>query len=91
VVDEATEGFVRLHHRRGRIVGATIVAPDAGELISAVAVAMRYGGSLSDLASSVFPYPTLSVALRQAGDAYRRSALTPAARNALRYYFRLLR
>ena len=91
VVDEATDGFVRVHHRRGRIVGATIVAPDAGELVSTVAVAMRHGGSLGDLASSVFPYPTLSVALRQAGDAYRRSALTPAVRTALRYYFDLLR
>jgi pyruvate/2-oxoglutarate dehydrogenase complex dihydrolipoamide dehydrogenase (E3) component len=91
VVDEATDGFVRLHHRRGQLVGATIVAPDAGELVSAVAVAMRFRGSLSDLASSVFPYPTLSVALRQAGDTYRRSTLTPTLRSALRYYFHLFR
>jgi pyruvate/2-oxoglutarate dehydrogenase complex dihydrolipoamide dehydrogenase (E3) component len=87
VVDDATDGFIRVHHRRGRITGATIVAPDAGELVSAVALAMRYGGSLADLSSSVFPYPTLSVALRQAGDAYRRSTLTPRVRNVLRYYF----
>jgi pyruvate/2-oxoglutarate dehydrogenase complex dihydrolipoamide dehydrogenase (E3) component len=91
VVDEATDGFVRLHHRRGQLVGATIVAPDAGELVSAVAVAMRFRGSLSDFASSVFPYPTLSVALRQAGDTYRRSTLTPTLRSALRYYFHLFR
>jgi len=91
VVDEATDGFVRLHHRRGRIVGATIVAPDAGELVSTVATAMRYGGSLNDLSSSVFPYPTLSVAFRQAGDAYRRSSVTPTVRSALRYYFQVFR
>jgi pyruvate/2-oxoglutarate dehydrogenase complex dihydrolipoamide dehydrogenase (E3) component len=91
VIDEATDGFVRLYHRRGRIVGATIVAPDAGELVSAVAMAMRYGGSLGALSSSVFPYPTLSVALRQAGDNYRRAALTPALRSALQYYFHVLR
>lgn len=89
VVDEATNGFVRLHHRRGRIVGATIVAPDAGELVSAVTLAMRYGGSLGDLSSAVFPYPTLSVAFRQAGDAYRRASLTPAVTRALRYYFKV--
>ena len=62
VVDEATDGFVRVHHRRGRIVGATIVAPDAGDLISAIALVMRYGGSLADLSSAVFPYPTFSIA-----------------------------
>ena len=89
VVDEATNGFVRLHHRRGRIVGATIVAPDAGELVSAVTLAMRYGGTLSDLSSAVFPYPTLSIAFRQAGDAYRRASLTPTVKRALRYYFRV--
>jgi pyruvate/2-oxoglutarate dehydrogenase complex dihydrolipoamide dehydrogenase (E3) component len=91
VVDDATDGFVRIHHRKGRIVGATIVAPDAGDLVSAIVVAMQYGGSLGDLSSAVFPYPTLSIALRQAGDAYRRSALTPTVRNALRYYFQVLR
>jgi pyruvate/2-oxoglutarate dehydrogenase complex dihydrolipoamide dehydrogenase (E3) component len=91
VVDEATDGFVRLYHRQGRILGATVVASDAGEMVSAIALAMKYRGSLSDLATAVFPYPTLSVGLRQAGDAYRRSALTPRVRRALQYYFRVFR
>jgi pyruvate/2-oxoglutarate dehydrogenase complex dihydrolipoamide dehydrogenase (E3) component len=91
VVDDATDGFVRIYHRKGRIVGAIIVAPDAGDLVSAIVVAMQYGGSLGDLSSAVFPYPTISIALRQAGDVYRRSALTPTVRNALRYYFRVFR
>ena len=91
VVDEATDGFVRVHHRQGRIVGATVVAPDAGDLVSAIALAMRYGGSLADLSSAVFPYPTMSVALRQAGDAYRRSALTPGVQTALRDHFQVFR
>ena len=47
VVDEATDGFVRLYHRRGRIVGATVVAPAAGELVSAVALAMSTVASRS--------------------------------------------
>jgi pyruvate/2-oxoglutarate dehydrogenase complex dihydrolipoamide dehydrogenase (E3) component len=92
VVDEMTDGFVRIHHRRARIVGATVVAAaGAGELVSVIALAMRHGGSLSDLSSAVFPYPTLALALRQAGDAYRRSALTPGVRKALQYYFQVLR
>jgi len=91
VVDDATDGFVRIHHRKGRIVGATVVAPDAGDLVSAIALVMRYGGSLADLSSAVFPYPTVSIALRQAGDTYRRSAVTPRVKTALRYYFRVFR
>ncbi|HEU4694497.1 MAG TPA: mercuric reductase [Vicinamibacterales bacterium] len=91
VVDETTDGFVRVHHRNGRIVGATVVAAGAGELVSVIALAMRHGGSLSDLSSTIFPYPTLSVALRQAGDVYRRSALTPRKLKALHYYFQVFR
>ena len=91
VVDEMTDGFVRIHHRKGRIVGATVVASGAGELISVIALAMRHGGSLADLSSAIFPYPTLSLALRQAGDTYRRSTVTPKVRKALRYYFQVFR
>jgi pyruvate/2-oxoglutarate dehydrogenase complex dihydrolipoamide dehydrogenase (E3) component len=91
VVDEDREGFVRLHHERGRIVGATIVAPCAGELIGTVAFAMQHGHGLGTLAGAIFPYPTISLALRQAGDAFRRQSLTPTVRRALGYYFRLSR
>jgi pyruvate/2-oxoglutarate dehydrogenase complex dihydrolipoamide dehydrogenase (E3) component len=91
VVDEATDGFVRIHHVSGRIVGATIVAPEAGELIGTVALAIRHGHGLADFASVSFPYPTVSLALRQAGDAYRRSRLTPSVRALLRYYLNVVR
>jgi pyruvate/2-oxoglutarate dehydrogenase complex dihydrolipoamide dehydrogenase (E3) component len=88
VVDEATAGFVRIHHRRGTIVGATMVGPAAGELIGTIAYAMQTRASVADLAGVVFPYPTLSLALRQAGDAYRRERLTPRVRKAFALYFR---
>jgi pyruvate/2-oxoglutarate dehydrogenase complex dihydrolipoamide dehydrogenase (E3) component len=89
VVDEEADGFVRIHHRRGRIVGATIVGPAAGEMIAPVAYAMQNGHTLDRLSSAVFPYPTRTLALRQAGDAYRRTRLTPRASKALEYYFDL--
>ena len=91
LVDDETEGFVRIHHRRGRIVGATVVGRAAGELIGTIAHAMRHGHGLGDLSATVFPYPTLSLALRQAGDAYRRATVTPGVRKTLEYYFRLWR
>ena len=89
IVDDEAEGFARIHHRRGRILGATIVAPSAGEMIGTIAYAMQNGHGLDRLSGIVFPYPTQSLALRQAGDAYRRTRLTPGARKALEYYFRM--
>lgn len=88
VVDEDATGFIRIHHDSGRIVGATIVSAAAGELIGTVAYAVQTGGTLANLSSVVFPYPTLSLALRQAGDAYQRTRLTPGVRTMLKYYFR---
>ena len=91
VVDEDAEGFVRIHHDRGRIVGATIVAPHAGELIGQVASVMRRGKALGDLSADIFPYPTAAEALRKAGDAYRRGSLTPGVRRAFKRYLALVR
>jgi pyruvate/2-oxoglutarate dehydrogenase complex dihydrolipoamide dehydrogenase (E3) component len=87
IVDDETDGFVRVHHRSGRILGATIVASSAGEMIGTVALAMQKGAGLGELASTVFPYPTLSIALRQAGDTYRRGSLTPRVRRLLDVFF----
>lgn len=73
------EGFVKIHVERGRdaILGATIVAPHAGEMISEVTVAMAGGVGLKALASVIHPYPTQAEALKRAGDAYNRTRLTP--------------
>ena len=88
VIAGDTAGFVRVHHDRGRVLGATIVAPHAGELIAIVAMLMQQKGSLGDLSSAVFPYPTEALALKRAGDMYQRQRLTPLVQRALRYYFR---
>jgi len=88
VVDDETDGFLRVHHRAGRIRGATIVAPHAGEIIGTVALAMQHGRGVADLAAIIFPYPTVSLGLRQAGDTSRRTSLTPGVRRLLDYYFR---
>jgi pyruvate/2-oxoglutarate dehydrogenase complex dihydrolipoamide dehydrogenase (E3) component len=91
VIDGESDGFLRVHHQSGRIIAATLVAPHAGELIGYMASVMRRRGSLSDFSSEIFPYPTLADALRKAGDAYRRTQLTPRVRGMLRRYFALTR
>jgi pyruvate/2-oxoglutarate dehydrogenase complex dihydrolipoamide dehydrogenase (E3) component len=89
VVDEERDGFVRVHHDGGRLLGCTVVASRAGEMIGVAAHALTHGGSLGDLGSTIQPYPTLNNAFRAAGDAYARTRLTPAVRGLLRRYFRL--
>jgi pyruvate/2-oxoglutarate dehydrogenase complex dihydrolipoamide dehydrogenase (E3) component len=91
IVDHSADGFVRVHHQQGRIAGATIVAPHAGELIGYLASTMRRRANLADFSSEIFPYPTVADALRKAGDAYRRTSLSPGIRRALGRYFALLR
>lgn len=91
VVDDETEGFVRVAHIKGRPIACTIVAPHAGELIGQMAYLMRAGGSLADLSATIYPYPTVSEALRKAGDSYRRSALTPIVRRLFERYFAFMR
>jgi pyruvate/2-oxoglutarate dehydrogenase complex dihydrolipoamide dehydrogenase (E3) component len=87
VVDDETDGFVRVHHQRGRLRGCTIVASHAGEMIAEAVYALTQGGTLGDLSRTVHAYPTQSEALRRAGDIYRRQALTAAVRKWLTRYF----
>ena len=89
IVDEERDGFVRLHHDRGRLRGCTIVASRASEMIGVVTQAMTRGDSLADLGATIQPYPTLNNAFRAAGDAYNRTRLTPGRRRLLRRYFRI--
>jgi pyruvate/2-oxoglutarate dehydrogenase complex dihydrolipoamide dehydrogenase (E3) component len=87
VIDDERDGFVRVHHERGRLLGCTVVASRAGEMIAVAAHVLTHGASLSALGSTIHPYPTLNNAFRAAGDAYSRTRLTPGVRRALRRYF----
>ena len=82
VLDGEEAGFVKFHARKGRdeILGATIVARHAGEMISEISVAMAARIGLGKLASVIHPYPTQAEALRQCGDAYNRTRLTPTVK-----------
>jgi pyruvate/2-oxoglutarate dehydrogenase complex dihydrolipoamide dehydrogenase (E3) component len=82
VLDGAPEGFARVHaDARGRILGATIVAPHAGEMIGEVSLAMTAGLTLPALARTIHPYPTHSESLKKLGDAWNRTRLTPSVRS----------
>jgi pyruvate/2-oxoglutarate dehydrogenase complex dihydrolipoamide dehydrogenase (E3) component len=79
IADGEEDGFVKVHVRKGtdRIVGATIVARHAGEMLSEITVAMVGNVGLKTIASVIHPYPTQAEAIRQVADAYNRTRLTP--------------
>lgn len=82
VMDGEDEGFVKILTRKGSdsIVGATIVARHAGDLISEITLAIEGKIGLGAIARVIHPYPTQADAIRRAGDAYNRSRLTPFIR-----------
>jgi pyruvate/2-oxoglutarate dehydrogenase complex dihydrolipoamide dehydrogenase (E3) component len=79
IVDGEAEGMVKIHVKRGtdKILGATIVARHAGEMISEITLAMVGKIGLGALASVIHPYPTQAEAIQQTGDLYNRTRLTP--------------
>jgi pyruvate/2-oxoglutarate dehydrogenase complex dihydrolipoamide dehydrogenase (E3) component len=82
VLDGETEGFVKVHVARGtdRILGATVVAAHAGDLISELTVAMKGRLGLGKIGETIHPYPTQADAIRRLGDQYSRTRLTPNVR-----------
>jgi pyruvate/2-oxoglutarate dehydrogenase complex dihydrolipoamide dehydrogenase (E3) component len=89
-IDGDDEGFVKILLRKGsdEILGATVVARHAGDLVSEITVAMAAGMGLGRLANVIHPYPTEAEAIRQLGDAYNRTRLTPTVKRLLELWFR---
>ncbi|GAB4342764.1 MAG: mercuric reductase [Candidatus Abyssubacteria bacterium] len=79
IIDGDDDGLVKIHVRKGtdKILGATIVARHAGEMISEVTLAMVGGLGLKTLANVIHPYPTQAEVIRQVADEYNRTRLTP--------------
>ncbi len=79
VLDGEADGFLKVHVKKGsdKILGATLVARHAGEMISEITLAIVSGAGLGTLAKTIHPYPTQAEVIRKAGDAYNRTRLTP--------------
>jgi pyruvate/2-oxoglutarate dehydrogenase complex dihydrolipoamide dehydrogenase (E3) component len=92
-LDGEDDGFFRVHLRKGtdRILGATLVAEHAGEMISEITLAMTAGLGLSKIGGTIHPYPTQAEVFRKAADAWRRRKLTPRVKRMFEAYFRVFR
>jgi pyruvate/2-oxoglutarate dehydrogenase complex dihydrolipoamide dehydrogenase (E3) component len=84
-LDGETEGFARVHLKKGtdKILGATIVARHAGEMINELSLAITSGLGLSAIGKTIHPYPTQAEAIKRLADAYNRTRLTPFVKRAL--------
>ena len=93
ILDGDDEGFLRLHVQQGkdRILGATIVADHAGDLVSEVTLAMNAGVGLGKIGSTIHPYPTQAEVIKKAADTWRRGKLTPTVQKIFATFFRIFR
>jgi pyruvate/2-oxoglutarate dehydrogenase complex dihydrolipoamide dehydrogenase (E3) component/uncharacterized membrane protein YdjX (TVP38/TMEM64 family) len=79
ILDGEDEGFARMHYdkKTGRILGGTLVARHAGEMINELTLAMVAKQKMGVLSSTIHSYPTQAEVWRKIGDAYMRTKLTP--------------
>jgi pyruvate/2-oxoglutarate dehydrogenase complex dihydrolipoamide dehydrogenase (E3) component len=82
ILDGADEGFVKVHVKEGtdQILGATIVAEHAGEMLNELTLAMNAGLGLGAIASTIHPYPTQAECIKRVADAFNRTRLTPGVK-----------
>ena len=91
VLDGDTSGFLRVVVERGkdRILGATLVAEHAGDVIGELSLAITHGIGLGDIAATIHPYPTQAEVIKKAGDTWRRGKLTPRVKKLFEIFFKV--
>ena len=85
ILDGEEEGFVRVHLKKGtdKILGATIIASHAGEMLNLFTLAMTTGKGLSALSGMIYPYPTQSEIIKKLANRYLAAKLTPTVKRLL--------
>jgi pyruvate/2-oxoglutarate dehydrogenase complex dihydrolipoamide dehydrogenase (E3) component len=91
IVDAEAKGFVKIVTRpKGKIIGSTVVASGAGNLIMPLVLAMRRGIRLPQLSQIVYPYPTMVEGVKRAADSYYREKFAGRSGSFLRKVVRWL-
>jgi pyruvate/2-oxoglutarate dehydrogenase complex dihydrolipoamide dehydrogenase (E3) component len=76
IVDGRTDGFVKITaDGKGRVLGATILGTHAGDLLMPLVLAKQHGLTLSKLADTIWPYPTMVEGVKRAANEYQRTRL----------------
>jgi len=91
VTEVESNGFIKLIAHKGKILGASLLGPHAGELIHEIVLAMKTGASLSDISATIHAYPTLAQVHRRAvNTAFAPKLFSPGARRLVRWINRLI-
>ena len=85
-----TEGFAKIvTDPRGKLLGAAIVGPHAGELIAEYVLAVAKGMNAKDLTGVIHAYPTLAQINRRVADQRLKEGLTPSSKRWIQRLFGL--
>ncbi|WP_096300929.1 FAD-dependent oxidoreductase [Halomonas sp. hl-4] len=89
IAEGATEGFIKVLTVPGRdkILGATIVAENAGEWLGEFTIAMKHGLGLNKLLGTIHPYPTLGEAAKATAGAWKNAHKPERVLSLLKRYF----
>jgi pyruvate/2-oxoglutarate dehydrogenase complex dihydrolipoamide dehydrogenase (E3) component len=93
ILDGEDEGFARVHIQKGtdKILGATIVAAHAGDMISEFSVLMKAGAGAKTIAGTIHPYPTQAEVNKKVVNLWRKAHFTQATKNRLMKLFAWMR
>jgi pyruvate/2-oxoglutarate dehydrogenase complex dihydrolipoamide dehydrogenase (E3) component len=93
ILDGEDEGFARVHIQKGtdKILGATIVAAHAGDMIGEFSVAMKAGGGAKAIAGTIHPYPTQAEVNKKVVNLWRKAHFTPRTKQILTKLFAWMR
>lgn len=93
VLDGEEEGFARVHIQKGtdKILGATIVAAHAGEMIGEFSVTMKAGAGAKTIAGTIHPYPTQAEVNKKVVNLWRKAHFTQGTKNKLMKLFAWMR
>jgi len=89
ILDGQENGFARVYVQKGtdKILGATVVAAHAGDLISQFTLAMKAGIGLGLFSRTIYPYPTQAKIIKHLANAWRKTTFTEAKQKILRRWF----
>ncbi len=93
ILDGEDDGFARIHIQKGtdKIVGATIVAAHAGEMINEFSVLMKAGLGAKIIAGTIHPYPTQAEVNKKVVNLWRKTHFTQGTKNLLLKLFAWMR
>ncbi len=89
ILDGEDQGFARVHIQKGtdKILGATIVAAHAGDMISEFSVLMKAGLGAKAVAATIHPYPTQAEVNKKVVNLWRKAHFTEGQKKILRKWF----